>query len=161
MGDSDTYLEKSVDIPVASTYVSSITREQNLRGSLEDGDSSFSMMSVSIDPEDDSALEDNPIWFDKIPSDSGRPVGGGGEESNKTGDLELLLRNVDMEGEEIKIHSGTKSGAVKGNKKKKAVDRYDLVQMSGKMAAGSSTENENDSLVRSIRAVNVQVDSIK
>ena len=151
-----------MDIPVASTYVSSITREQNFRGSLEDGDSSFSMMSVSIDPEDDSALEDNPIWFDKIPSDSGRPVGGGGgEESNKTGDLELLLRNVDMEGEEIKIHSGTKSGAPKGNKKKKAVDRYDLVQMSGKMAAGSSTENENDSLVRSIRAVNVQVDSIK
>jgi len=125
---------------------------------MEDGDSSFSMMSVNIDPEDDSALEDNPIWFDKIPSDSGRPVGGG-EESNKTGDLELLLRNVDMEGEEIKIHSGTKSGAMKGNKKKKAVDRYDLVQMSGKMAAGSSTENENDSLVRSIRAVNVQVDS--
>ena len=95
---------------------------------MEIPDSSYSMMSVSIEPEDDSVIEDQPVWFDKVP-DSYETAGIGAN-----ADLEdLMLKNVDMNGAEIRIHTARGKNKNKGimksesTKKKVIADRYDMV----------------------------------
>jgi len=102
-----TYVETAADVLEAGLKRGLVRRNsRGIRIDVEKSkaaeiiDSSYSNLSLSIEIEDDSALEDNPIWFDQISDQS----------SSHNEDLSLLLKSVDEDGNKIRIRSSAEFG---------------------------------------------------
>ena len=103
----DEYLEISTALGRERGPAVSLSGSGHPTSTPQQIDSSFSIMSVSLEPEEDSALEDHPVWFDKVPEK---------EDNNDLLLQDLLFRDIDANGDEIRVKGASRRRSSSNNK---------------------------------------------